>query len=98
MDRLASHCRYCRFYTPEGRRGGQCAQLGVNVSGSWQSCDLSIAPFAPSWESSEPFPSLRQGRPLKEAGHVSPPVRSVQAMTNPISSIQPIPVPVSQRV
>ena len=57
MDRAASHCRHCRFYTPEGRRGGHCGQLGVSVSGSWQSCDLCLAPFAPSWESSEVFPS-----------------------------------------
>lgn len=56
MDRTASHCRHCRFYTPEGRRGGHCGQLGVNVSGSWQSCDLSLSPFAPSWESAEAFP------------------------------------------
>jgi hypothetical protein len=60
MDRLSSHCRHCRFYTPEGRRGGHCGQLGVSVSGSWKSCDLSLSAFAPSWESSEVFPAKRQ--------------------------------------
>lgn len=62
MDRIASHCRHCRFYTPEGRRGGHCGQLGVNVSGSWQSCDLSLSPFAPSWESAEAFAGNHRGR------------------------------------
>lgn len=55
MDRLGHHCRHCRFYTPEGRRGGHCSQLGVKVSGFWQSCDLSLPSFAPSWESAEVF-------------------------------------------
>ncbi len=50
---LASVCRHCRFYTPEGRRGGQCQQLGVPVRGVWKSCSLAIPPFAPSWETIE---------------------------------------------
>jgi hypothetical protein len=63
---LSSHCRHCRFYTPEGRRGGHCGQLGVNVSGSWQSCSLSMAPFAPSWEAAELFPEPQRSRPVVE--------------------------------
>lgn len=47
---IASVCRYCRFYTPEGRRGGQCNQLGVEVKGQWAACPLASPPFAPSWE------------------------------------------------
>ncbi len=47
----SSVCRNCRFYEPEGRRGGQCQQLGVPVCGHWNSCSLAIPPFAPSWES-----------------------------------------------
>lgn len=62
MDRLANHCRHCRFYTPEGRRGGHCSSLGVKVSGSWNCCDLSLPPFAPSWESSETFSENYHGR------------------------------------
>lgn len=50
---LTSACRYCRFYKPEGRRGGLCQQLGVPVSGSWKSCSLALPPFAPSWENLE---------------------------------------------
>ena len=53
---LTSYCRHCRFYTPEGRRGGNCGQLGVTVSGSWQSCSLAMSPFTPPWE--VPVPSL----------------------------------------
>ncbi|WP_071518807.1 hypothetical protein [Geitlerinema sp. PCC 9228] len=46
-----SACRHCRFYTPEGRRGGHCQQLGVRVGGSWTSCSLALPAFAPTWES-----------------------------------------------
>ncbi|HEY9653015.1 MAG TPA: hypothetical protein V6C95_20330 [Coleofasciculaceae cyanobacterium] len=48
-----SACRVCRFYQPEGRRGGMCQQLGVPVSASWKACSLALPPFAPSWESLE---------------------------------------------
>ena len=40
-----SNCRHCRFYQPEGRRGGQCQQLNVTVHGSWQACALVAPPF-----------------------------------------------------
>ncbi|WP_162182944.1 hypothetical protein [Neosynechococcus sphagnicola] len=46
-------CRHCRYYTPEGRRGGQCQQLSAPVSGGWKACSLAIPPFAPSWELQE---------------------------------------------
>lgn len=46
-----STCRHCRFYTPEGRRGGNCQQLGVRVGGNWTSCSLALPAFAPNWES-----------------------------------------------
>lgn len=49
----ATACRHCRFYTPEGRRGGNCQQLGVLVRGGWKACSLALPPFAPSWESLE---------------------------------------------
>lgn len=45
-----SACRYCRYYQPEGRRGGVCQQLSVPVRGSWKACSLALAPFAPTWE------------------------------------------------
>ena len=46
-------CRHCRYYTPEGRRGGHCHQLNVAVQSSWRACSLAIPPFAPAWENLE---------------------------------------------
>ena len=40
-----SVCRFCRFYEPEGRRGGSCQKLGVPVEGSWEACALASSPF-----------------------------------------------------
>ncbi len=48
-----SACRVCRYYQPEGRRGGVCQQLSVPVRASWKACSLALPPFAPSWESIE---------------------------------------------
>lgn len=50
VNPVASACRSCRYYTPEGRRGGNCEQLGVHVRSTWKACSLAIPPFAPSWE------------------------------------------------
>jgi len=50
MKSLTSACKYCRYYKPEGRRGGACQQLGVQVRGNWSACSLAVSPFAPSWE------------------------------------------------
>ncbi len=48
-----SACRYCRHFIPEGRRGGNCQQLGVTVQGRWKACSLALPAFAPSWEGLE---------------------------------------------
>ncbi|MGV2828652.1 hypothetical protein [Myxosarcina sp. GI1(2024)] len=40
-----SACRYCRYYKPEGRRGGGCQMLGVPVKSSWKACALACSPF-----------------------------------------------------
>lgn len=45
-----SACRHCRFYHSEGRRGGNCQQLGVPVQGSWKPCALAVQPFASQWD------------------------------------------------
>ncbi|MEM8804587.1 MAG: hypothetical protein AAGF01_00880 [Cyanobacteria bacterium P01_G01_bin.38] len=42
---VTSHCGRCRFYTPTGRRGGECAQLGVPVKANWKACQLACSPF-----------------------------------------------------
>lgn len=40
-----SACRYCRFYKPEGRRGGSCNMLGVPVQSNWEACAFASPPF-----------------------------------------------------
>ncbi|ELR96897.1 hypothetical protein [Gloeocapsa sp. PCC 73106] len=47
---LASACRYCRYYSPQGRRGGMCSLLNVLVQPGWKSCDFAVPPFATTWE------------------------------------------------
>lgn len=50
LNLLNSACRFCRYYEPEGRRGGMCQQLGAPVQGRWKACALALPTFAPSWE------------------------------------------------
>lgn len=38
-------CGACRFYTPVGRRGGECSQLSVPVQSAWKGCCLAQSPF-----------------------------------------------------
>ncbi|MEB3214993.1 MAG: hypothetical protein VKN72_01875 [Nostocales cyanobacterium 94392] len=61
---FTSACRNCRYFTPEGRRGGVCQQLGAPVRGSWKACSLAASPFAPSWESLEDALSLPDATPV----------------------------------
>ena len=42
---LNSTCRHCKYYQPEGRRGGSCSQLGVSVNSNWETCSLAASPF-----------------------------------------------------
>lgn len=53
LNNVTSACRSCRYYQPEGRRGGLCQQLSAPVRGSWKACSLALPPFAPSWETLE---------------------------------------------
>ncbi len=48
-----SNCRHCRFYQPEGRRGGSCQILGVPVQSRWKACTLSLSPFSTTLEKLE---------------------------------------------
>lgn len=50
---LTSSCRLCRYYQHEGRRGGMCQQLGVEVQAGWKACSLAIHPFTTPWETME---------------------------------------------
>ncbi|GAB1539223.1 hypothetical protein NUACC21_18890 [Scytonema sp. NUACC21] len=65
---LTSACRYCRYYQPEGRRGGMCQQLGAPVQGNWKACSLAVPPFVPSWETLEDVWSLPDGTPVLASG------------------------------
>lgn len=42
---FTSTCRCCSHYSPQGRRGGNCQQLGVPVKGCWKACSLATHPF-----------------------------------------------------
>lgn len=68
-----SSCRHCRFYQPEGRRGGQCQQLNVTVQGAWQACGLVEPPF-------ELVARQPEARVVQEV-NVVPEVRVVTAIT-----------------
>jgi hypothetical protein len=50
---LTSVCRYCRFYRPDGLRGGACEQLGVSVHSDWTACQLALPAFASTWNNAE---------------------------------------------
>jgi hypothetical protein len=50
LNSLTSCCRNCRYYEPEGRRGGACQQLNVPVQATWKSCSLANPAFTPSWK------------------------------------------------
>ena len=65
---FTSACRYCRYYQPEGRRGGMCQQLGAQVQGSWAAWSLAIPPFAPSWEHLEEVWSLTNAEAVASSG------------------------------
>ena len=43
-------CRYCQYYIPEGRRGGDCQKLGALVQGNWKACCLSSPLFEASYK------------------------------------------------
>jgi hypothetical protein len=70
ITHLASACRYCRHYQPEGRRGGNCQKLGAPVQGTWKACNLALPAFAPSWETLEDswsLPVAKQVIPVTKA-------------------------------
>lgn len=94
---ITSACRSCRYYTPEGRRGGHCQQLSVPVRGSWQACSLAIPAFAPSGENFETmlmWQKLREALPL-EASSESPQLHPCEPKSASIAEApktQPLPV------
>lgn len=83
---LASACRYCRHYQPQGRRGGMCQLLGVGVQGSWKACALAIPAFAPSLEGLEGIVVL------SEDAQVVPSYRSL------VSTLDSSPLEIAERI
>ena len=86
INLLNSACRYCRYYQPEGRRGGRCQMLEVPVQGSWKVCALAIPTFASAWQGleeivlpEEPL-TLASSRPLVSVTSFSEPDSSEQAV------------------
>lgn len=64
--RITSACRYCRHYCPEGRRGGLCSQLGVQVQANWKSCSFALPPFVTTWEKIQDIVLLENSLNLSE--------------------------------
>ena len=76
---LTSACRYCRFYTPEGRRGGTCSILGgVTVQAGWKACSLAAPPFASTWESRSKIVYLEHSLSLDCSRLDAPSVKAIE--------------------
>lgn len=87
---LTSACRHCRYYTPEGRRGGVCQQLNVPVQSAWASCSLAIPPFAPVWEEIEEM-VISQQQEVNLRGAIALPVSELQPQEPARSILAKIP-------
>lgn len=62
-----SCCQRCRHYTPEGRRGGHCSQLNVQVRGKWEACSLGAPVFLQALPNLEAIPLWREDLILLES-------------------------------
>lgn len=82
LSASALGCRCCRYYAPEGRRGGQCQKLGAPVRGSWKACSLIVPSFTPAYR--------------ERFGNVIP-LRRIIPMTKPFSAVTSEAVVVSAR-
>ncbi|MEM7591481.1 MAG: hypothetical protein AAF383_08165 [Cyanobacteria bacterium P01_A01_bin.83] len=66
-----SACRYCRFYEPHGRRGGDCQMLGVSVQSNWKACALASSPFKTTLTKLEDIFCLEPSIPLSSPDKLS---------------------------
>lgn len=55
LNTTVSACKYCQYYKPTGRRGGNCEMLGVSVQGGWKGCHLGTTPFSAGYETYESY-------------------------------------------
>jgi hypothetical protein len=81
---LTTSCRYCRYYNPEGRRGGTCKQLGVPVQGCWKACALAAKPFNSAWEKIEEVVHLEHSLVLEHSVASSPSSHSDSIMLDSV--------------
>ncbi|MEC4804683.1 MAG: hypothetical protein SAJ72_10545 [Jaaginema sp. PMC 1080.18] len=80
-----STCRLCNYYTPEGRRGGVCRQLGVEVRGCWRACCLGTPAFTKTISLRQEITRLEQSLTLDygmEIERVYPETASENAATH----------------
>ena len=47
----SQHCRHCRFYQGQGRRGGCCQLLSAPMPGRCKACRLFVPAFEPIQQS-----------------------------------------------
>jgi hypothetical protein len=66
---LTTVCRYCRFYRPDGLRGGACEQLGVSVHSNWTACQLALPAFASNWNNAEELAAANRTADLPQIVH-----------------------------
>lgn len=92
-----SSCSRCRFYTPQGRRGGQCSQLGVPVESRWTPCSLAVPVFAPPVVAMRPLDFLPQPLELSfpevclEAALLEAALEAPSVPGHPEDAMQPAP-------
>ncbi|MCS6813906.1 MAG: hypothetical protein NZ772_10115 [Cyanobacteria bacterium] len=72
-----SSCRYCIHYTPSGRRGGNCQQLGVPVQSSWKACPLALRAFSSAWDSVDISAEWQDEPSLPDVAHMSASVTTI---------------------
>lgn len=89
IDFSTSVCRYCRFYSPEGRRGGSCEMLGVTVQGSWKACTLASSPFETTLKKLEHIFHLDTPEQVKLDRAVSSNITEIETDNNLQATISP---------
>ena len=94
IKRLTSTCRYCRYYQPQGRRGGMCEKLSAPVQGVWKACPFVMSAFAPAWETLEDAWSLPVAKPVFAATQTLP--TDLDHVT--VASVEDIPTSATQEV
>ncbi|HEY9771666.1 MAG TPA: hypothetical protein V6C71_24750 [Coleofasciculaceae cyanobacterium] len=77
-----SACRYCRFYEPQGRRGGCCQILDVPVEGSWKACSFASPPFKATLKKLEDIYQLKTSMPLNTSSQLASSVSKIKVEDN----------------